>query len=211
LVLRAISEVSRFAQGGATVSWKDDGAKGQLSIKSTFAPSKPIAPRAGWNGGLTSINDTSFFDSAYFDSPVADIQNFPFFGGAKNALIVLPTDPSPEETWAAEHIQQYFQFWGKNGITPAQDITLKIISGLAPRDADQPRIYVGDSFAKIHTKGMVLQVGKSESGSLKDATIHLLDTLDQKYFYCGVFPRGGEEAGDADAIKKAGLAGKLLE
>jgi hypothetical protein len=210
LVLRAVSEVSRFAQGSAIVSWKDDGANGQLSIESTFTPGKPIAPRAGWNE-ISVSGKTGNFDSAYFDSPVAEIQNFPFFGGVKNALIVLPTDPSPEETWAAEHIQQYFQFWGKNGIKPAQDITLQIISGLAPRDADQPLIYVSDSLRKIHTKGMVLQVGKSENVSLKDATIQLLDTLDQKYFYNGAFPRGGEEAGESDMIEKAGLAGKLLE
>lgn len=209
LVLRAVSEVSRFAQGSATVSWKDNGANGQLSIESTFTPSKPIAPRAGWNE-ISVSGKTWNFDSTYFDSPVAQIQNFPFFGGVKNALIVLPTDPSPEETWAAEHIQQYFQFWGKNGIKPAQDIMLQIISGLAPRDADQPLIYVSDSLKKIHTKGMVLQVGKSENVSLKEATIQLLDTLDPKYFYNGAFPRGGEEAGEADMIKKAGLAGGLL-
>lgn len=210
LVLRAVAEVSRFSQGGANVSWKDDGAQGQLTIESTFAPTKIIAPRAGWNE--TSANAKVWnFNSAYFDTPIAEIQNFPFFAGAKNALIVLPTDPSPEETWAAEHIQQYFQFWGKNGMTPAQDITLKIISGLAPRDADQPLIYVGDSFNKIHVKGMVLQVGKGKGSALKEATLQLLDTLDQKYFYCGKFPRGGEEKGDADAIKKADLAGKLLE
>ncbi|MEO6909286.1 MAG: hypothetical protein ABI210_15500, partial [Abditibacteriaceae bacterium] len=200
LVLRAVSEVSRFAQGGATVSWKDDGAKGQLTIESTFTPTKVIAPRTGWTQTSVSGNVWNF-DSAYFESPVTDIQNFPFFGSTKNALIVLPTDPSPDETWATQHIQQYFQFWGKNGIKPAQDITLKIISGLAPRDADQPLIYVGEVLQKIHTKGIVLQVGKTDTVSLKDATIHLLDALDKKYFYSGNLPRGDEEKGNADAIK----------
>ena len=210
LVLRAVSEVSRFSQGGANVSWKDDGAKGQLTIESTFTPTQIIAPRAGWKQTSNSGNLWNF-DSLFFDSPTTDIEKFPYFGGTKDPLIVLPTDPSPEETWAAEHIQQYFQFWGKNGIQPAQDITLKIISGLAPRDADQPLIYVGESLHKIHTKGIVLQVGKSDTVSLKEATIQLLNALDQKYFYCGKFPRGGEEAGEAEMIKKAGLAGKLLQ
>jgi hypothetical protein len=213
LVLRAVADISRFVQGGVTVSWEDDGAKGKMTITSFSNPfpAIPIAPRTGWIGEITVVNGVRHFDSAYFDSPIAEIQNFPFFGGAKNALIVLPTDPSPEEPWAAEHIQQYFQFWGKNGMTPAQDINLKIISGLAPRDADQPLIYISDSFNKIHVKGIVLQVGKGKDSSLKEATLHLLDTLDQKYFYCGKFPRGGEEKGDADAIKKADLAGKLLD
>jgi hypothetical protein len=210
LVLRAVTEVSRFAQGNANVSWKDDGAQGQLTIESTFTPNQTAAPRAGWEAAGHQGNAWNF-TSSYFTSPTAIIQSFPFFGNNKDAIIVLPTDPSPQETWAAEHIQQYFQFWGKNGATPAQDITLKIISGLAPRTAGQPLIYVGESLQKIHTNGMVLQVGGSQHISLKDATIQLLDTLDQKYFYCGVFPSGGEESGEADAIKKAGLAGKLLE
>ena len=209
LVLRAVSEVSRFAQGGATISWKDDGAKGQLTIESTFTPIKILAPRAGWKE-ISNNGKVWNFDSLYFDSPSTDIESFPFFGAAKDSLIVLPTDPSPEETWAAEHIQQYFQFWGKNGMKPAQEITLKIISGLAPRSADQPLIYVGETLQKIHTKGIVLQVGKSDAVSLKEATIQLLNSLDQKYFYSGTFPRGGEESGEAEMIKKAGLAGKLL-
>ena len=209
LVLRAVAEVSRFAQGGASVSWNDDGAHGQLTIESTFAPTQTIAPRAGWKSG--THNDTTWnFDSLYFDSSLTDLHRFPFFGGAKDAIIVLPTDPSAEETWAAEHIQQYFQFWGKNGMSPSQNINLTIISGLAPRDADQPLIYIGEIHQKIHTKGMILQVGKSETKSLKETVIQLLNTLDKKYFYCGTFPRGAEEAGEAEMIEKAGLAGKVL-
>lgn len=170
---------------------------------------KTIAPRAGWKSG--THNDTTWnFDSLYFDSSLTDLHRFPFFGGAKDAIIVLPTDPSAEETWAAEHIQQYFQFWGKNGMSPSQNINLTIISGLAPRDADQPLIYIGEIHQKIHTKGMVLQVGKSETKSLKETVIQLLNTLDKKYFYCGTFPRGAEEAGEAEMIEKAGLAGKVL-
>jgi len=210
LVLRAVAQASRFAQGGAVASWKDDGAKGQLVIKSTFTVSDTTAPQPDWQETGHDAN-TWNFESRYLASSAADIENFPYFGAGKNALIVLPSNPSEQEKQVAHLLEQYFAFWGKNAMQPAQQITFSTIEGLAPVDATQPRIYISESLRKIQAKGNVLQIGAVADTSLSDVMLHLLGVLDQKYFYCGTFPRGGEQNGEAEMIQKSGLAGKLLQ
>jgi hypothetical protein len=209
LVLRAVVAVSPSSNGAAEVSWNDNGAQGSLSIKSTFTPSQVIAPRSGWDAA-GSQGQTWNFVSKYFSSATEAIRNFPYFGNGKNAVIVLPANPTAEETWAAEHIQGYFKFWGEKGMTPAKEISLSIVKGKHAQNNGQPVIYVSGEANKIHRDGNALHVGADEASSLKESTTQLLNTLDKKYFYTGVFPKVIKTKLDGEVMEKAGLKGGLL-
>jgi hypothetical protein len=208
LVLRAVAAPPANAKGAANVQWTNDGAKGQLKIDAKFPLGEIRAPRDGWQ--KTKGDE---FTSRYFSSPAADILAFPFLGEDKTAAIVLPPNASPEEEWAAQRLQDYFAFWGKNGygIAPPRAADLKIVradNGSTP-DAKTPAILIsGDG--KIQREGNVLRVRSDAKTTLREATLQLLALLDKKYWFAGTFPRGGEEAGEAEMIQKADLAGKLL-
>jgi len=209
LVLRAVAAVSPSSNGAAEVSWKDNGAQGSLSIKSTLTPSQVIAPRSGWDAA-GSQGQTRNFVSQYFSSATAAIRNFPYFGNNKNALIVLPANPTDEETLAAQRIQEYFKFWGEKGMTPAKEISLSIVKGNHAPSNDQPVIYINGKTKKIHLDGNALYVGTDDANSLRQSTVQLLDTLDEKYFYCGMFPKNVKTSLEAEVMQKADLKGTLL-
>jgi hypothetical protein len=200
LVLRAIATVPATASEIASVSWNDDGAAGTLNIKSTFAPIKVLSPRDGWEF-KNHIGDNWNFASLYFNSSTNDLQNFPYFDNAKTAQIVLPKNPTADEQWAAQRIQDYFQFWGKYGVTPAKEIVLPIVQ---KADASQPAIIIGDTKAGVTHNAQTLTIG---APNIREVTLQLLAALDQKYFYCGTLPTTGS---DGAALKKAGLAGNVL-
>jgi len=204
LVLRAVASVSLNVTGNATVSWNDDGAHGQLTFKSTFTPDQVIPLPADWD--LSSHQGDNWnYVSRYFGSPLQDIINFPFFNETQTATIVLPTKFSPDEENATKLIQQYFQFWGKDGITPTRDIALKIVHD-EPHATDTPTIFIGENNKKIQYINGALYINGNSPGTLTQATLKLLDALDQKYFYCGTFSDDNK-----DIVKKAGLTGAVLD
>jgi hypothetical protein len=66
-------------------------------------------------------------------------------------------------------------------------------------------IRIADNQQHIRREGNTLII---DGANLKEATLHFLDALDQKYFYAGTLPTTGS---DGAALKKAGLAGKTLK
>jgi|GEM_PF-1972461 len=200
LVLRAVAAIPVSVSGKATVNWNDDGANGNLIIKSTFNPTKVLSLRDGWEF-KNHDGDHWNFASRYFHSSVNDLQDFPYFDNTKTTQIVLPKNPSPDEQWAAQRIQDYFQFWGRYGMTPAREIILPIVQ---KADASQPAIIIGGGAAGVTRNAQTLTIGAQ---NIREATLQLLAALDQKYFYCGTLPTSGS---DGAALKKAGLAGKVL-
>src|SRR5690606_19385273 len=118
LVLRAVAAIPATASGVATVRWEDDGARGALEIESALAATEVLAPRDGWK--YTGRHGAEWsFTSRYFASPVAELRDFPFFNETGTAQIVVPENPSDDAKWAAQRMQVYFQFWGKEGMEPA--------------------------------------------------------------------------------------------
>jgi hypothetical protein len=202
LVLRAVAAVPATAAGAATVGWKDDGAKGVLNVASALPVSGVLPTRSGWSTPTRNGQNWNF-KSQYFASPVAEIREFPFFDENSAAQIVLPEKPSADEEWVAQHLHDYFVFWGKEGMTPARDIELPIVRGAKSADASKPRIVIGDG-KTVRREGNKLFVG---GDSIREAALQLMAALDEKYFYTGTLPTTG---GDAEALKKAGLAGKTL-
>lgn len=200
LVLRAVATLPASASENAAVSWNDDGAKGNLIIKSTFNPTKVLSPSDGWEL-KNHDGDNWHFASRYFNSPVNDLQNFPYFKDAQTAQIVLPENSTTDEQWAAQRIQDYFQFWGKFCMTPAKEVNLSIVKKV---DASHPAILIGGAKIGVTRNAQTLTIGTQ---NIREVTLALLQALDQKYFYCGTLPTTGS---DGEALKKAGLAGKTL-
>jgi hypothetical protein len=204
LVLRAVATVPTTVSGNAAVSWNDNGATGTLNIQSTFTPIKVLSPRDGWKLANQKAPDWNF-NSPYFASPIQQIQGFPFFNETSTAQIVLPKNPTTSEKWAAEHIQIYFQFWGKNGMTPTKEIELPILEDGENVDHSKPIILIGNATNKIQINGQTLNIGGND---LYQSTSQLLAALDQKYFYVGQLPTTG---GDGAAIKKADFPNNEME
>jgi len=204
LVLRAIAEIPTSAAGNAAVNWSDNGATGTLNIKSTFTPTKVLSPHSGWN--LANQKEQNWnFNSLYFASPIQQIQNFPFFSDTSTAQILLPKNPTAAEKWTAEHIQMYFQFWGKQGMKPAKEIQLPIVENGEKIDRSKPIILIGNAANKIQLNRQTLNIGGDD---LHESTLQLLAVLDRKYFYSGQLPTTGS---DAAALKKADFPNNELQ
>jgi len=199
LVLRAVAAIPANASGDATVAWNDDGANGTLNIKSTLTPTKVLSPRSGWK--FTNHDGQNWnFDSLYFASPLKDIVEFPYFGETTfdktvTAQIVLPQNATDKDRTNAKRLQEYFNFWGKEGMEPAREIKLSIIPFI-PITTTGAKIYIGDSATK--RQGNALYVGDVK---------RLLNALDQKYFYYGTMNPGPS---GADVYKKANIADGVL-
>lgn len=195
LVLRAVAALPANAAGDATVAWKDDGANGALNIQSSLSPAKVVSPRNGWR--LANHDKQNWnFNSLYFASPLKNILDFPYFGDATTAQIVLPKNASDQDQQDAKHLQEYFIFWGKSGMQPARDIQLPILTDPAKINTALPVIYLGAPATQ--RRGQALYVGDAKQ---------LMNMLDQKYFYYGTLspgPTGGE------VLKKALLNGPLF-
>jgi hypothetical protein len=202
LVLRAVAAVPAPASGAATVSWKDDGATGILNVNSALPVSGVLPTRSGWSTPTRAGQDWNF-QSKYFASPAAELREFPFFDETRTAQILLPEKPSADEEWVAQRLHDYFVFWGKEGIIPAREIELPIARGEKNADANKPRIVIG-SGKTVRREGDTLFVG---GASIREAALQLMAALDKKYFYTGTLPTTG---GDAETLKKAGLARKTL-
>jgi len=201
LVLRAVAAIPANVIGDATISWNDDGANGILNIKSTLTPTKVLSPRDGWK--LAKHDGQNWnFDSLYFASPLTDILDFPFFQNGRAATIIAVT---PNEMKDAKCLQEYFVFWGKQGITPARNINLPIITS-GTGSFPNPIIVLGSPktarkfvpSSKTDPNGRVLQVGN---------VMQLLNALDQKYFYYGTINPGPS---GADILKKADFPGNVM-
>lgn len=203
LVLRAVAAVPTTASGEASLNWKDDGATGVLNIAGPLPVIKTLAPRAGWaQSGANGQNRQ--FKSLFLESPAQEIRDFPFFDVANTAQIVISQNPSEEELWAAQRLQDYFRFWGQEGMQPAREIELPIVRDAAKATVGKPQIIIGGA-AGIRREGNKLTVGGKTH---RKAMLKLLSVLDSRYFYTGTLPTTGR---DAESLKKAGLAGKTLE
>lgn len=214
LVLRSVAAVPASAAGDATVTWNDDGATGTLTVKGAVVPTRVLPARADWkpNGQKNGIWN---FTSNYFSSPAADLQEFPYFTDNVVAQILLPQNASPKAQIAAERIQNFFKFWGKYGTPEAKEIVLPILYTGDDIDRSKPIIEINAQPGKVQRQGNVLKVS---SNNLEQATLQLLKTLDQKYFFAGTLTTEDRwrhqdtYAGqDAETFKKAGLAGKTLD
>jgi len=199
LILRAVAAIPANTSGNATLSWNDDGANGTLNIKSTFTPTKVLSPRDGWKLAKQD-GQTWNFDSLYFASPLKDIVEFPYFGEGTvdkvvTAQIVLPQNATDKDRADAKRLQEYFKFWGQEGIKPAKDLALPIIPSI-PVSTMGSKIYIGNSMTR--RQGNTLYVGN---------VAQLLNALDQKYFYYGTMNPGPS---GADVFKKANIDGGVL-
>jgi hypothetical protein len=203
LVLRAVAAVPATAPGAATVAWKDNGASGVLNVEGALPAVGVLPPRSGWSAP-TRAGQNWNFQSKYFASPVAELREFPFFDETRTAQIVLPEKPSADEEWVAQRLHDYFVFWGKEELTPAREIELSIVRGEKNADATRPKIIIGGTAKTIRCAGNTLFVG---GDSIRETALQLMAALDEKYFYTGTLPAKGR---DAEALKKAGLAGKAL-
>mgnify|MGYP000976586855 CR=1 FL=1 len=77
--------------------------------------------------------------------------------------------------------------------------------------AERSMLIAGEGRAvRTGMQKIVLALGGECLHSFQNETPQLLAALDDRYFYCGAFPRGGEQDGEAGMIQKAGLGGKLL-
>jgi hypothetical protein len=200
LVLRAIASAPATAQGDATVVWNDDGAAATLKINSAIAPTG-VLPRSGWSMDHQQEKEWSF-RSRYFAAPLQAIRDFPFFAAAFAAQIVLPPSATADEEWAATRLREYFQFWSEKELS--RKITLPILRADEKSDPAKPIIKISRDAKRIELDGQTLTIGGE---NLREATLQLLSTLDEKYFYAGVLPTTGSAAA---ALEKAGLAGKVL-
>src|SRR5690606_9388946 len=107
------------------------------------------------------------------------IREFPFFADASAAQIMIPANPSADEEWAAQRVQEYFQFWGKESAQPPREIELPIVRGAQNADVAKPRIVIGGDAKIVRRDGNVLTV---VGQSVREATLRLLAALDEKYF-----------------------------
>jgi len=203
LVLRAVAAVSATASGEASLNWKDDGASGVLSIAGALPVTRTLAPRSGW-GQPVANGQNRQFKSLFLESPAQEVREFPFFDAASTAQIVVSQNPSAEELWAAQRLQDYFRFWGQEGMQPAREIELPIVRGAEKAVEGKPQIIIGGA-SGIRREGNTLRVGGK---SPREAMLKLLSVLDVRYFYTGKLPTTGR---DAESLKKAELAGKTLE
>lgn len=195
LILRAVAAIPANDSGDATVAWNDNGANGTMNIKSTLTPTKVLSPRDGWS--LISHNAQNWnFHSFYFSSPLKDILDFPFFNATSAAQIILPQNASAQDQQDAKHLQEYFAFWGKQGMNPSRNIQLSILPYSQKRDSALPIIHLDASTTR------------REQNSLYVSNVtQLLNALDQKYFYYGTMNPGPN---GADILKKADLPGNVL-
>jgi hypothetical protein len=195
LILRAVATLPSNNAGAADVSWEDNGANGELHIKGSLSPSKVLSPSPGWK--LTNPSAVPLkFASENFASPLADISSFPFFDATSTAQIILPQNASQQVQRDAAHLQEYFQFWGKQGISPSRDIELPIINAGQKINPALPAIYLGRPITKREKN--TLDVGNVTA---------LLNALDQKYFYYGTMnpgPSGG------DVLKKVDFPDNVM-
>lgn len=203
LVLRAVAVPQSYDAGAANISWQDAGDVLILNIKSTFTPTKTIAPRKDMDFLLHDGNKWSF-SSPYFKSFVAWAQNFPYFDDKGTAQIVLPKNPTSDEQQAARRLQEYFQFWGKQGIKPAKDIALPILQYDQKTDDSRPTILFTGKDTGIQSQGDTMWIGRE---NIYNTISHLLNALDQKYFYYGTMNPGPS---GADILKKADFPGNVI-
>lgn len=228
LVLQAIAESPQKARGAATVTWRFDGAAGELTIdtkvpvRNVIAPAEECAPPRPLRKNVWSIT------SANFASPVSAIQSFPFFGGKETATIVLPAQPNADEEWAARRLQEYFRFWGKQATPGAKPIDLTVVRGTIGGAAASaaPRVHIGRAAPVLQQRERVMRqrevyLSPNDSRQLvvtgqtprdvREAMWRLMQQLDLKYVYPGGFASHGRTPNEAAALTKAGISGKILD
>lgn len=125
------------------------------------------------------------------------VLEFPF----EKAAVCLPADPTSADRYAAFRLQEYFRFYYAH-VGPARKVLLPIVK--APKRKGGWRIFLGAGGPRREGETLFLPRAWSR---LK----LVLRDLDGKYPYYGRFPAGGEAKGEADLIRKAGIAGKRLE
>jgi hypothetical protein len=215
LVLQAVARLAANAKGAATLSWKSDGARGEIQIDGALSPLRVLPPHGEDASAKVARNKNQWsWSSPIFASDFATLRAFPFFDDkGASATIVLPKNAAPDEEWAAMRLQEYFSFWGRKGLVPARKIEIPIVHGDAPKTGNL--IFIGGenkNYAAVKVDGTRLSIAGKTPAQTRAATMALLDALDEKYFYVGQFPTSGEDAkGEAAALKKAGISGGILD
>jgi hypothetical protein len=215
LVLQAVARLAPNARGAATLSWQSDGAHGTVKIEGALSPLGVLPPH-GEDASAKVVRNKNVWSwsSPIFASDFQKLRAFPFFDDkGASATIVLPKNAAPDEEWAAMRLQEYFNFWGRKGLTPARKIEIPIVRGEASQTGNL--IVIGGenkNGAPVKLEGTRLTVSGKTPAQTRAATLALLDALDEKYFYVGQFPTSGEDAkGESAALKKAGISGGILD
>jgi hypothetical protein len=215
LVLQAVARLAPDARGVATLSWRSDGAHGAVTVDGALSPLGVLPPH-GEDAEAKVVHSKNqwTWSSPIFATDFEKLRAFSFFDDSgATSTIVLPQNAAPDEEWAAMRLQEYFNFWGRKGLTPARKIEIPIVRGDAPENGNL--IFVGGenkNAAPVKLQGTRLTIAGKTPAQTRAATLAFLDALDEKYFYVGQFPVSGEDAkGESAALKKAGIAGGILD
>jgi hypothetical protein len=215
LVLQAVARLAPTTKGAATLSWQSDGARGAMTIDGALPVLGVLPPHGEDASAKVARNKNQWtWNSPIFGTDFQTLRAFPFFDDkGASATIVLPQNATPDEEWAAMRLQEYFDFWGRKGLTPARKIEIPIVRDDAPKTGNI--ILIGGerkNAAPVHLEGTRLTIAGKTPAQTRAAMLALLDALDEKYFYVGQFPTSGEDAkGEEAALKKAGISGGILD
>lgn len=141
--------------------------------------------------------------------------SFPFErGGAPQAQIVTAEKPGDHGTYLAQFIRAYFDYWYRRQSKPSSSVAdladvapvcvLPIVT-VSQVDAAKPQVVLQQATGtpKISLQGKTLTISGATPEQREMAVRRLMEILDEKYTYQGVYP-------DADIYQRAGIVGKTL-
>ncbi len=148
----------------------------------------------------------------------AELLGFSFEqNGAARAKIELPANPTEHDTYLAQFLRAYFDYWYRRRQDPfgavadlakvAPACVLDIVPAATAPSAG-PRVVIrhGGGPAKIalEASGPTVVLSGDSTDQRESAVRRLLEVLDEKYPYMGVYP-------ESPLFRRAGLVGKTLD